>query len=203
MTGNSSTGNPTSTVPPANTGYLLYSLKAANQLARLLSKPEPYLNQVSDLTAAASHFLSEDHLFISGPKSQISHASAAWLVLSEAFPPETAKKALLNTLSHPESIKPLTPYLWHHVCDALATVGCYNECIELILSYWGAMVSAGADTFWECFDVDDPMSSPYGDVRNNSFCHAWSCTPSYLLRVKLGRVVGARVVEKMTMGGDG
>jgi alpha-L-rhamnosidase len=27
--------------------------------------------------------------------------------------------------------------------------------------------------------------SPYGDVRNNSFCHAWSCTPSWLLRVKL------------------
>lgn len=65
----------------------------------------------------------------------------------------------------------------------------------------GGMITAGADTFWECFDVDNAMASPYGDVRNNSFCRAWSCTPSYLLRVKLEQFVGAGVAEQTTMKG--
>jgi alpha-L-rhamnosidase len=43
-------------------------------------------------------------------------------------------------------------------------------------------VEAGADTFWEVYDPAQPLSSPYGDIHINSFCHAWSCTPSYFLR---------------------
>lgn len=69
-----------------------------------------------------------------------------------------------------------------------------------MISYWGGMVKAGADTFWECFDANNPKASPYGDVRNNSFCHAWSCTPSYLLRGKLKEFVKGRIVEQVTMG---
>jgi hypothetical protein len=26
------------------------------------------------------------------------------------------------------------------------------------------------------------LSSPYGDIHVNSYCHAWSCTPSYFFR---------------------
>lgn len=62
------------------------------------------------------------------------------------------------------------------------------------------MVKAGADTFWECFDEKDARASPYGDVRNNSFCHAWSCTPSYLLRAKLVEFLGATDVGEVKMG---
>ncbi|KAK2736752.1 hypothetical protein FQN55_001514 [Onygenales sp. PD_40] len=183
-------------------GLLIFSLKSANRLAKLLDKPEPYVQLVSTLSSAASRFLSPSLVFISGPASQISYASAAWLVLSQAFPPETARAALLNTLAHAEAVKPLTPYLWHHVCDALAMVGCYKECVDIIIKYWGGMVQAGADTFWECFDPDNPQASPYGDVRNNSFCHAWSCTPSYLLRGKLmvaleGNIVGIVSVAEL------
>ncbi len=58
---------------------------------------------------------------------------------------------------------------------------------------------AGADTFWECFDAADPRCSPYGDVRNNSFCHAWSCSPSWLLRVRMRQHLGAEVRECVTV----
>jgi hypothetical protein len=44
------------------------------------------------------------------------------------------------------------------------------------------MAQAGADTFWEVYNPADSLASPYGDVHLNSFCHAWSCTPAYLLR---------------------
>ncbi|KAL0934642.1 alpha-l-rhamnosidase [Colletotrichum truncatum] len=181
-------------------GVLLYSLKAANALAEVLGEEAPFLDLVARMTEAAKIFISSENVFISGPKAQVSYASASWLVLAEAFPKELARTALLNTLAHPDALKPLTPYLWHHVCDALATLGCYEKCIEIMTDYWGGMVRAGADTFWECYNPEDPRASPYGDVRNNSFCHAWSCTPTYLLRCKLKDFVGIQGVKTVTMG---
>jgi hypothetical protein len=52
----------------------------------------------------------------------------------------------------------------------------------MLETYWGGMIAAGADTFWEVYDPAQPLSSPYGDIHINSYCHAWSRTPSYLLR---------------------
>lgn len=182
-------------------GLLLYCLKAINSLALLLGETPPHEKEVFDLTDGAQSFLSKDQVFISGPKSQISFASASWLTLSGAFPQDIARAALLNTLKHPDAVKPLTPYLWHYVCDALATAGCVDECLETMTGYWGKMVDAGADTFWECFNPEDSRDSPYGDVRNNSFCHAWSCTPTYLLRGKLWEQAGKQgSYRTMTVG---
>lgn len=181
-------------------GVLLYSLRSASVLAELLGKTSPYTETISKMTTAASVFLDQDSkMFVSGPKRQVSLASAAWLSLSQAFPTSVAKTALCNAMSNPQTVKPLTPYLYHHVCEALATNGAEKECIDLMKKYWGGMVNAGADTFWECFNSEDPRSSPYGDIRNNSFCHAWSCTPSYLLRDKLRGFGGYKVVESVTM----
>ncbi|KAM0438447.1 hypothetical protein ACHAPT_001196 [Fusarium lateritium] len=179
-------------------GVLLFCLKAVAKLAQLLQLDFPHQETVKRMTEAAQVFLS-DGLVVSGPTSQISYASASWLVLAEAFPPETARSALLNTLAHPAAIKPMTPYLWHHVCEALITAGCYEECLEILRSYWGGMVKAGADTFWECYDPADATTSPYGDVRMNSFCHAWSCTPTLLLRNQLLNEARGKVAGKMTM----
>lgn len=183
-------------------GVLLYCLKATNKLASLLGKAPPHESEVSQMTEAADAFLSKDGLFVSGPDAQVSYASAAWLTLSGAFPNEVAKTALLKTLRQPDAVRPLCPYLWHYVCDALATVGCAEECIETMVGYWGKMIDAGADTFWECFDPENCMNSPYGDVRNNSFCHAWSCTPTYLLREKLWEQVGKDAEIKSVTVGD-
>ncbi len=172
-------------------GVVVYCLKAINALAGLLGKDAPFERKVEEMTEGAKHFLSSAGTFVSGAESQISYASASWLVLADVFPRDVARDALLRNLAHPEAVKPLTPYLWHHVCDALATVGCFEKCIEIMTDYWGGMVKAGADTFWEAYNPEDARASPYGDVRNNSFCHAWSCTPTYLLRGKLRHFVVA------------
>lgn len=174
-------------------GLLIFCLKTINKLASLLGKPAPYTRMVENMSTAASLFIKHG-VFVSGPEEQVSYASASWLVLSGAFPDSVARNALLSTLTHPSALKPLTPYAWHYVCDALMTVGCYEECIEILKSYWGGMVKAGADTFWECYNAQDANASPYGDVRNNSWCHAWSCTPTYFLRGKLfGEVRGKKM----------
>ncbi|KAI6778171.1 Bacterial alpha-L-rhamnosidase [Emericellopsis cladophorae] len=179
-------------------GLLLYCLKATNKLALLLGQEPPHEHTAMTMTEAAKALLNDEGLVVSGPNAQISYASAAWLALSGAFPQETARTALLKTLDHPDAIRPLTPYLWHYVCEALADVGCKEECIKVMEGYWGKMIEAGADTFWECFDPENRTNSPYGDVRNNSFCHAWSCTPTYLLRGKLASNVLQDQVPKAT-----
>jgi hypothetical protein len=60
--------------------------------------------------------------------------------------------------------------------------GLKQEAVELIEDYWGGMVKAGADTFWEVYDPSNAMPSPYSTVLVNSYGHAWSCTPACLLR---------------------
>lgn len=181
-------------------GVLLYSLKRINQLAEALSIAPPYEDTVIKMSAAATHFLSADKTcIVSGPNHQVSLASAAWLTIAHAFTPTESRKYLLNVLSDPLVVQPKTPYLWHHVCEALVEVGLYEESIKLMKQYWGGMIEAGADTFWECFDPSDPRSSPYGDVRNNSFCHAWSCTPSYFLRGKLAEYIEADMSGTVTI----
>jgi alpha-L-rhamnosidase len=167
-------------------GLVLYACKRINALAILLSKPAPYKSVVEHMTVAASSFYDEANgVFISGAKHQVSWSSASWLSLSGAFPATLCLRALKTVMADPAAIKPLTPYAYHHVAEALARNGGEAECLELMLRYWGGMARAGADTFWECFDEADSRKSPYGDCHNNSYCHAWSCTPSYLIRVVL------------------
>ena len=53
---------------------------------------------------------------------------------------------------------------------------------KVMCDYWGGMAEHGADTFWELYNPENPDESPYGGKAVNSYCHAWSCTPSYFLR---------------------
>jgi hypothetical protein len=75
------------------------------------------------------------------------------------------------------------------VVEAMALSGLEEEALLLVKNYWGGMVERGADTFWEVFDPSDSAYSPYNDVHVNSFCHAWSCTPTWFFRsVGLGQI---------------
>ena len=167
-------------------GLVLFCCKEVNKLALLVSKPPPYLDVVENMTAAALSFYDSSlRIFVSGPDRQISWISQAWLALAGVADAETCLVAIKTAMANPEAIKPLTPYAYHHVAEGLARCGGQEECLKLMREYWGGMAKAGASTFWEFFDSADPRSSPYGDCHNNSYCHAWSCTPSYLLRVVL------------------
>ncbi|KAF2195131.1 glycoside hydrolase family 78 protein [Zopfia rhizophila CBS 207.26] len=180
-------------------GLLLFCLKRAEDLAALLGYPPPYTDVIKRMTTAAtSVFLCrgvsgggsrcEDGLFTSGPEKQISWLSHAWMTLAEVLPSDQSKRILVSVMHDPQALRPLCPYGWAVFAEALAKCGAKQECVSILKEYWGGMVERGADTFWECFDPNDSRKSPYGDCRNNSYCHAWSCSPAWLLRdvLKLG-----------------
>jgi alpha-L-rhamnosidase len=95
------------------------------------------------------------------------------------------RRAMQAVLANPAATKPGTPYLHHYVVEALWQVGLQAEATQLLHSYWGGMIRKGADTFWEVYTPGDDFASPYKSHLMNSYCHAWSCTPTYLLRTTM------------------
>jgi hypothetical protein len=168
-------------------GVLVYGYRRTLELARLLGREQDtrdYGERIARLTRATrkAYWDPTAGVVVGGARRQVSWASAAWLSLAQVLSKEEGARALGNAMTMPGAVKPVTPYLYHYVVEALLDVGLGREARNLMASYWGGMVEAGADTFWEVFDPASPLSSPYGDIHINSYCHAWSCTPAYLLR---------------------
>lgn len=168
-------------------GVLLYCLKYAEELCLLIDNKQKLWqcrNMYTKLLSAAVHEFWEEEkgVFVSGPARQISMASQVWMILGGAVSGNQGMNALEKASIR--NIKMVTPYMHHFYVTALLKCGERKKAAEYIRSYWGGMIQRGADTFWELYDPENEKESPYGDVRVNSYCHAWSCTPAYLLRVE-------------------
>lgn len=168
-------------------GVWIYCLRHGKILAELaedqeaLAHIEGLLKEA--LENAVKHFWDEEQgFFVSGPSRQVSWSSQAWMVLADVLEPKKSRELMLHLLEVNPEMGVATPYAYHHVIEALLHVGEKEKALELMRVYWGVMVNLGADTFWEAFDPKDPNASPYGNQQVNSFCHAWSCTPAWLLR---------------------
>lgn len=165
----------------------IYCLRQGKVLAELVGDKEA-LSGIEELLEdaldkAVSVFWDEEQgFFVSGKSRQISWSSQAWMVLADVFEKEKSRKLMLHLLEKNPEMGLATPYAYHHVIEALLHVGEKEKALELMRTYWGGMIELGADTFWEAFDPNDPNASPYGNTQVNSFCHAWSCTPAWLLR---------------------
>jgi hypothetical protein len=168
-------------------GVYIYSLKALIELAGLLGGDErakQWQKEVAAMSDAVRkyYFDPKSCMIFSGSGKQKSSASIAWMIIAGVLIPEEGKIALRTLENTTEAILPNSPYLQHYVLNAYFLCGENAKAEAIIRSYWGAMVDYGADAFWEIFRPGEDFFSPYGDVRNNSSCHAWSCTPSYFLR---------------------
>ncbi len=165
----------------------VFSLRKAVELAREVGADAvaaEYSKRIEALTTTArSAFLDPvQKVFVSGPQKQVSWATQAWMILSEIATPSEGAAAVRAVRNLPDAVRPGGPYLYHYFVEAAIKCGLKAEALELVQGYWGSMVQAGADTFWEVYDPANPMLSPYGDPLINSYCHAWSCTPAYLFR---------------------
>ncbi len=169
------------------TGLYVYSLKRAARLAELLDRraAAARLGEEAErlLAAARRHAWDEAAgAFRSGAEGQLSHATAAWMILAGALTPAEGRRAFAALEQDPGTVRPVTPYLWHHVLEAQLQCGMCDEAGDFIRRYWGGMIADGADTFYEAFVPERPELALYGDRRLNSACHAWSCTPAWFIR---------------------
>lgn len=168
-------------------GVYLYSLKALMDLYEKLGVPEKIpavRKQWEEGREAAVKYLFDEKrgLFFSGEEHQYSEISQAWLVLGGVFDSKTNRDILMHR--EKEMLKMVTPYARHTRIEALVNSGMKQEAYREMMSYWGKMAEEGCDTFYELFDPQNSKESPYGSFLVNSYCHAWSCTPSYWLRLE-------------------
>lgn len=168
-------------------GLMIFTLNNSYQLARLLNKEQEVKEWVTiseKLVKAAKKemFVPGQGVFLSGSHHQLSYMSQVWMILSDALSPSEGQKALKVVMESPLAIYPVSPYAYHYVIEAMIKCNMKNEAKKLLVDYWGSMVNKGADTFWEVYDTKNDYLSPYNFYPVNSYCHAWSCTPSYFIQ---------------------
>lgn len=95
----------------------------------------------------------------------------------------------------------------YYMLRSMALAGNYSGALDIIRSYWGAMLDMGATTFWEDFNldwlpnaapIDEPVPAGKKDIHGDfgaycykgfrhSLCHGWASGPtSWLTEYVLG-----------------
>lgn len=108
--------------------------------------------------------------------------------------------------------KGMSTFMGYYILSARGMAGDYQGCLDAIREYWGGMLSLGATTFWEDFDldwmknagrIDELPSKDTVDVHatyggycykgyRHSFCHGWAAGVTPWLSEN---VLGVKVLE--------
>jgi alpha-L-rhamnosidase len=88
-----------------------------------------------------------------------------------------------------------SPFFSFYLLEALGQVGMGAEAVEVIRDRWGAMLKAGATTFWEEWQTNGTYRDGCWAARPRSLCHAWSAAPTawmsrYLLGIRQDELDG-------------
>ncbi len=171
----------------AGQAVYIYCAKQAARIAEIAGDAQQaavWKKEASDKTAAAMRVFWDEKLgfFVSGESRQVSYASQVWMILAEVVDAKSGSDILARLAAQYPDTGMVSPYMNHHYTEALFKCGRKEDALNYMKFYWGGMIELGADTFWELYNPANPAESPYGSGIVNSYCHAWSCTPVYLLR---------------------
>jgi len=161
-------------------GVYLYTLEQLRKLSVRLDKPVEWIGSEIKRAkdALMSFYCREKGVFVTA-SGQVSWHSQVWAALSGVLSREESIELLQTT----EQISPLfvmhTPYMIHYYLEALYRCGLREKAVNVLKTYWGAIVDCGFDCCPEVFNSQNPFESPYSAPELNSACHAWSCTPAY------------------------
>ena len=106
----------------------------------------------------------------------------------------------------------LSTFMGYYICKVMKDTLGLSKTLDIIKEYYGGMISRGATTFWEDFDIDwlensgridelTPLDKKdlHGDFGQfcykgfrHSLCHGWSCGPIQFL---FEDVLGVNVIE--------
>jgi hypothetical protein len=136
-----------------------------------------------------------------------SKQAAALLCLADILPEKEATGVLTDG-----GAKNFSTFYGYYMLQALAKSGEYKKSIDIIREYWGGMITLGATTFWEDFNLDwvnnvgridelpsadkNDIHADYGEYcyvgLRHSFCHGWASGPTAWLTE---HVLGFKVLE--------
>ena len=133
---------------------------------------------------------------------------AALLCLAGLMDAEEANDNIIEV----DGARGFSTFYGYYMLQAMAKAGNYTGAMDVIRSYWGAMLDLGATSFWEDFDIDwienaaridelvpegkkdihrDCGAYCYKGYRH-SFCHGWASGPTAWLSQ---HVLGVEILE--------
>lgn len=170
----------------AGVAILIYTFNQYSALAKIMGVNTDDIDKlISTMVKYSTTDLFDQGrgLFISGPDHEFNIASQVWMVLAGVVTSSEAQAVMTATKSQLFPVKGIaTPYMYHHIAHAFFKAGLTKDGTKMLKDYWGKMISLGADTYWEAFEPEQPDYSPYGSPIVSSYCHAWGCTPAFLIK---------------------
>ncbi|MBW3635937.1 MAG: alpha-L-rhamnosidase, partial [Armatimonadetes bacterium] len=126
-----------------------------------------------------------------------SKQTAALLVLAQMADAQTANAQVLSQ----SPLENLSTFYGFYTLQARALAGDMHGALDVIRTYWGAMLDLGATTFWEHFElswadgagrIDELPEEGKRDIHRDcgeycyvglrhSFCHGWAAGPTAFL----------------------
>lgn len=167
--------------------------KTALSMAKLAEvcgeTPDAYSTQAEKLKNLINerYWDEEKHAYIdcstSGKRNVTRHANIFAILYD--FVDDARKNDLMTHVLNNDSVTQITtPYFKFFELCARCEMNDLVSAQQLIDSYWGGMLRAGATSIWEQYD---PAAkgiehyAMYGDAYGCSLCHAWGGGPIYLL----------------------
>ena len=134
--------------------------------------------------------------------------AAALLTIAGVMDPQTANTQCLAV----DGAKGFSTFYGYYMLRAMAMAGNYQGALDVIRTYWGAMLDVEATTFWEDFNmewlsnaarIDELVPAGKKDIHGDygaycyqgfrhSLCHGWASGPTSWLSEF---VLGVQVVE--------
>lgn len=176
---------------------MLITMKAGKDIAEWLNDDELEKTCIESIRKLEKHT----------PSTHQNKQAAALLAIAGILSSEDASNILLKG-----GANNFATFYGYYMLEALALDGKYNEAMQIISDYWGAMLDLGATTFWENFNYDEkhnavPIDQLPDESKFNihsdggdhcyiglraSLCHGWASGPtSWLTR----HVLGIQVIE--------
>ena len=177
---------------------IVWAMKNAEKICVILNEPA-YAQKAKSCVERMNKQI-KDH-------NQLKQA-ASLMAISGILDP---KKACDDVVSV-DGVKDFSTFYGYYMLQARAMAGEYQQAMDIIRQYWGAMLDMGATTFWEDFNLDWTVNATridempvagkkdiHGDFGaycylgyRHSLCHGWASGPTAWLTE---HVLGVKVVE--------
>lgn len=177
---------------------MLLTFMAGVEIAEILNRPD----LATEYREAAANL----KLHIPDPNNNKS--GGALMAISGLVDPVEMNKNLLAV----DPFSGVSTFYGFYVLQARALAGDYQGAMDVIRTYWGAMLDLGATTFWEDFNLEwaknagrideipvenkSDIHADYGDYcyvgLRHSLCHGWASGPTTWLSQ---HVLGVQVIE--------
>ena len=167
-------------------GAMLFALGQTCELAELIGKGEEVAAWQKLITKVRKgvrkrYYDRKTGLMASPGGSAPSIHAQILAVIGGVLDSKEGSRALETVMLREDAVGANSPYAMHYLLEAMTRCGMWQRARDIMVEYWGGMVRKGADTFWEVYNPDNDLHSPYSFYPLNSYCHAWSCTPTYFI----------------------